>query len=515
MEYDIRKGELSVNETAINAKAEEPIDIDITLPDYCPDIQRILKCQIKPVVHVRAINQDRLDIEGDVKLKLLYLDEDKKILRCFDYKSPFSISMGLKDRNEEMINPVISTKSHVEYVNCRAVSPRRLNISGAFCVKAKITYKAFKSIACEVEDQSIEQKNQKLEVSEILSQAEKTFSINEILEIADGKPTIGNIIRSSVTPIIYESRAIANKIVLKGEALISILYRADIEENDIQNMEYSVPISQILDIDGVDDGSKCRVSVSLEDCEIEPGTDSTGEDTLIECEIKMTAVVIAYKDENINMISDVYSKEYELETQYKNMSVSKLLDGIKVNTEFTEDIDFKDRSVSKICCVYNDVHQVSASVKDDDMHFKGKYNVCIIAMDENDELMYIEKMMDFHYVHRLEERIDDLQIEADIQVTGITFRIRSASQLEIKAGICITADLSRNHSVKCLDSISADETSRREKDETASIVLYYAQKGESVWDIAMRYASSVQAIKEENDIDTDVLSTEKMLLIPV
>lgn len=515
MEYDIRKGELSVNVVALNAKAEEPINIDITLPDYCPDIQRILKCQIQPIINLRTVNQDRLDIEGNVKVKLMYLDEDKKVLRCFDYSSPFSISLDIKNFEDDMINPIIKTKAKVEYVNCRAVSPRRLNVSGAFSINAKVSYKTFKSISTEINNDTIEQKNQIEASSEIINQGEKPFSINEILEITDGKPKIGNIIRSEVTPVIYESRTIANKLVLKGEIIVKVMYKADLEENQIENMEYSLPLSQIIDMEGLEDDTKCMTSIEVLESNIEPRTDSSGEDTLIECELKLLASIVAYKERNINIISDVYSKEYELNTEYKNITLQKILEPLKINCEFSEEIDISDKDIKEICCIFNDINQVSATVQDDDICFKGKYNICMIISNQNDELMYIEKMMDFVHMYRMECPKENLQLDSDIKITSINYRIKGPSQIEVKVMAEMNTEVIQNQSIKCLDYITSDESKKRIKDEKASIIIYYAQKGESIWDIAMNYASSVRDIKEANDITDEILSDSKMLLIPV
>ena len=73
MEYRVMKGEIPVCETILDTSAEQPIDLDFSLPDYCPDIQKILKCQIYPTITEQTIS-DRLDVEGEVLVKLLYLD---------------------------------------------------------------------------------------------------------------------------------------------------------------------------------------------------------------------------------------------------------------------------------------------------------------------------------------------------------------------------------------------------------------------------------------------------------
>ena len=40
---------LSASEAVYDGCQEQPIDLDISLPDYCPDIQRVLKCQVNPL----------------------------------------------------------------------------------------------------------------------------------------------------------------------------------------------------------------------------------------------------------------------------------------------------------------------------------------------------------------------------------------------------------------------------------------------------------------------------------
>ena len=45
--------------------------------------------------------------------------------------------------------------------------------------------------------------------------------------------------------------------------------------------------------------------------------------------------------------------------------------------------------------------------------------------------------------------------------------------------------------------------------------LYYGAENEDIWDIAKRYSTSVDAVREENDIDGDKIENGGMLLIPI
>lgn len=50
MEYKLLQQAVSLNETVFDSSVEQSVDCDLTLPDYCPVIQRILKCQVTPQI---------------------------------------------------------------------------------------------------------------------------------------------------------------------------------------------------------------------------------------------------------------------------------------------------------------------------------------------------------------------------------------------------------------------------------------------------------------------------------
>ena len=82
MNYDVSKEILAVNNLVFDGCQELPIDIDFSLPDYCPDMQRILKCVVKPDISSRSISGDRLTIDGNASIHIIYIDADKNSVRC-------------------------------------------------------------------------------------------------------------------------------------------------------------------------------------------------------------------------------------------------------------------------------------------------------------------------------------------------------------------------------------------------------------------------------------------------
>ena len=74
MEYHLRTEVLQGTEVVFDGCQEQPVDLTLSLPDYCPDIQRILKCQIYPCITSKSIVGDSLEVNGNTMLRILYVD---------------------------------------------------------------------------------------------------------------------------------------------------------------------------------------------------------------------------------------------------------------------------------------------------------------------------------------------------------------------------------------------------------------------------------------------------------
>ncbi len=515
MEYSLNKGEISINETILDTIAEQPIDIDFTLPDYCKDINKILKCQVKPIIQNRSINGDKLDIDGSIKVRLLYLDEEKQIVRTFKYSAPFSFKMDIKRQGSEIINPIIFTKENIEYINCRAVSPRRMNISGAFSVHVKLLTKTHKQIVSQIADENVQQKSEKILASSLVCETEKPFLMSEILELAQGKPEIENIIRSDVIPILDEVKLIDDKAIMKGTVFVKIMYQSDVESSDIETMEYAVPISQILSMEGINESCNCEAQINLISYNMEAVEGSDGSNSLIESEMHFIASVIAYEKKSINIVTDAYSTKHDMLLEFSDITIDEVQDSIFESASLKENIDVNnDVAISQVFDIWNEMLNCNCSEDSGKLVIKGKYNICILAKGEDGFPLYIEKLAQFEYALDLNSS-NETSANLQASITSLSYRITPSGSIEAKAEIRfnITNKISRKY--KSINHASADESHEKTKDENASIVIYYAKCGESIWDIAMKYDTSMESIKRQNDIDVEILNSNTMLLIPV
>ena len=96
-------------DTMVTQAIEEPVDVDLTLPDYCPDIEKILKCTLSPQIFSRNISGGVLEIEGASVIKVMYVDSVRKTLRTSQQTVPFNRAINIKDYPENHFLDTVAT----------------------------------------------------------------------------------------------------------------------------------------------------------------------------------------------------------------------------------------------------------------------------------------------------------------------------------------------------------------------------------------------------------------------
>ena len=101
-----------------------------------------------------------------------------------------------------------------------------------------------------------------------------------------------------------------------------------------------------------------------------------------------------------------------------------------------------------------------------------------------------------------------------LYVAGISYRI-TGDGIEIKAELRLEAQVITQSSLKIISEIRADEDRPRARDTSAAPSIYYADPGESLWDIARPYRTSEDAIRKENNLAGEFVESRGKQWIPM
>ncbi|MGN0693010.1 MAG: DUF3794 domain-containing protein [Oscillospiraceae bacterium] len=286
MSLKINTEQLCSREIICKTAKEQPIELDYILPDYYPEIFRIIRCSACPTVTSCSVNGDRLTYELCVELKVIYCGGSGMNIRTVERRMNYSGSVDLEDNG---MLPAARVVPSVEYINCRAVTGRRIDIHGAVSVSVTVTAEKMRSVISDVFGCGVLLKKQQITCPSPEIYAEKRVTVSERIDLGSEKPPISDILRCSAIVLTSENKAIANKLAVKGDIKVNMLYTCRGDDGDTaqpEAMQFTVPYSQIMDMDGLDDRYEVRSSVTVSGCELRPESeDGSGDARSVECEV--------------------------------------------------------------------------------------------------------------------------------------------------------------------------------------------------------------------------------------
>ncbi len=509
MDYMLEREKVAVDETVYDGTQEQPVDMDLSLPDYCPDIQRILKCQIYPRITSRSILGDRLMIDGNYTVRVFYLDPDGTCVRCCESGDSYSAEIALKQPAD---NARILSAARVEYINCRATSPRKLDIHGAFSLCSRVICPGQGDLVSNIAGDDVEQRKETLTISQPVGFSQQQFSVDEVLELGQGKPPADSILRSDAFAVLQDVKITPGKLMIRGEACVKFLYSSSGDSESLETMEYSLPFSQVLDCGGVTDDCLCDVKLETASVEAQIKNDYSGDKTFFDTQVKIFASARALKKSQVTFVNDAYSKKYDMKLESKPKTLESLEEIVSETFLHSAELSADKNTVSKVFDVWSELGSVSAEASGGNVKFKGKYSLCVLAADSENKPFYFERLLDFECIKQCSSS-GNLKCEADVRAGAVSYRI-TGKGIETKTELRLSAGIYQSYSVKAISAASADETKPIARD-TAALCLYFADAGENLWNIAREYRTSLQSIRSENGLTGDAVENRGMLLIPM
>ena len=508
MEYNLSKHSVSNLNCFLDTVNEQIVDVDITLPDYCPDVEKILKCTLKPKIYTKRISSGQLTIDGVSCVHILYCDGIKHSIRAFEQSVPFTATFSLKSTPEHYIT-LAHTKC--EYINCRALSNRKLVVHGAFSLYAKVLSKSTNDVYSFDEECDLQVKHREIEVSDLCALCDEQFSVTEEITLSS-KPHVEAMLDYSVDSNIVEVKSIENKIMLNAELRLDVMYISDLEKCTVEHISYVFPFNRVFDCDGVGDDLSCFGTLDVLAHDLHLKNDSLSETSAFVLDVKLNFAQQGYMCKNMKVIEDAYSTCYSVAPEKEMMRTEKNLEVLHYTHFAKESISTDGVKISKVLNIYCENIFLTPVMSDGVLSLSGKAIICILLFSEDDAPVYLERTIELDLKPEISRTFDKAELFM-CSVNSLSFRLVDDYNIEIKAEVkadIVLCDMIVENIVTNIKVLSDDNI---EKDDCA-LVLYFAEKGESVWDISKKYLTSETALVRENSLSDDVLSSPLMLLIP-
>ncbi len=505
MDFNVEKDLICNCRIIREAKAEQIVDSDMTLPDYCPDIKSILRCSVEPGIKSVNVTGNRITAQGNAVIRLVYVSTDDKI-SCFEQNFPMDKYVEMNALTAEC-QAVATAK--VSYVNCRAVSPRRVDIHGCISVMFSVFRCEKQEFVSDVSDNHTQLKYQSLNVCDAVGCTSKLFDMSEVVPVGDTESPVKSIAYADGFSVINEIKAVNNKLLLKGEFVLNAVLCC--EDGTVRKTEHIMPISRIIELDGLDESCICDISTKVSSLDVQLRADENGNMQNLDMAVCIRTFVCAYRERKCACVQDAYSLKSELELSKSAVEVKRYVQTLDENflVAFQTELDGCEKG-EIIDCRCDGVTNVSA-FSPDGVEVSGTVTVCITYLDDEGKPAMAQRQNDYHFIKSFDGVDGKLSCECDVCAVAVSANGRG-SALSVKVQLNIRGIVFETRNVSAVSDVSVVNPSK--SSHASSITVYFSESGESLWDIAKRYNTSEEAIRRRNNISGDVIETEKMLIIP-
>lgn len=509
MEDKIVKALIYENKTVLSESAEQPIDIDFTLPEYYPDVSRILKCCAVARISSKGTNGTSVTCEGTVTVTVIYADNDN-MLNSYEYQYSFSKNFETQGFDG---NICLCARAATDYINCRAVTARKIDVHGAVSITVTATERAAFEAISDIDSPDVEIMRKTVSAYMPMFCGEKSLIIEEETEIGAGAKDVNCIIRYDGTATVKESKLLAGKAVVKGELGINLLYCND--DGEIVTLREDIPLSGIIETDSTGEDCGLDVTAEIAALEIKPKSDADGRPRGFSINAKVLLCVKTFCNNEVTLLLDAYSRKYETAVTKGELNINRIADNINETFAVKGTLPFEEGQIAKVTDLWCNIKSTSSRFEDGAFVADGIIAVSMIVEDADGVPAFYEREIPFNYRYAVSNCCDSLFAEPQITVQSCSYTLTADSNVDVRADIGVNAAVYERERLNPVVDITVDEERPAHRCLECAMVVYFASAGESIWDIASKYLADIDEVKRINETEDDVLKTDKTLLIPV
>lgn len=485
------------------------IEQDIIVPDSKPDALKIVNIIVTPYVNNYEVNKSSIKVMGKLNYFIIYkVSDDKFGTRGLYVTFPFNEVLECNKISKEC-NVIIEPKC--KNVIYSLPNERKISVKSEINFKVKISKNVTVNLIKNFEESPcIETKCKEEVFDNIICQKESVIASKEEVMLPKEADDFFELLKAEPKIVNTEYKDSFNKIMLKGDIDIDLMYIAQDSDEEVKKVKLTVPFSAMVELENISERAKFDIKYVIEDFAISLNTEITSTKTF-NIEYQIGSFVTMYEEEDIEYVQDFYSQNKELnyeEEVVEAMSKSYTTSKDIVIKESLNDVVPQDM---KIIDYWIDTNNLNISANTKQVTLQGNAKLYLILQNiQNNELesKTVDIMIDQNYDVGVSEP-DNVYASIEDKILSVTQR---GNDIDVVLTLIIDTNVENISKISIIDKI---EDAILNSESLDSINIYVVKKGDSLWNIAKKYKTSVDKIVKTNEIDNkdQINIGEKLLII--
>ena len=484
---------------------EQNSQAEFAVPEYMPEILRIVKSEATARIESCRTVGNRVTIDGVCEMRAVYTSEDGGIYTLTQTENfTRHCENGLFDGACD-----VTAKTAVNYVNCRATATRRAEIKASLLISLTAWRAKTVSTVCSGACKNLEEKCVPVVASSLGCRKTRRFAMSDTVSFT---MPASFIISSKACAVCGEIRKINNKIMIKGEAVVEIVYVPAGDKNAAERLRHTLPVNQILEFEGMEERYTGDVTLRCTACEVLLRSDGDGICRSADIALGVDACVTMWETKEFAVINDAYSVGSAVELKKERCSFVSPVCELNETETVNSVVQIGGEGVSAVLDAVAEAGEPAVECKNGELCVSGSIKLAMLIRDSGGSLSGYEKMLDYTVSKKLENECGALVASPSVTVTSADWSVNGDSAVEVRIEISVCGTVFSESAVEAVTGITfCDAPVKRSKN---AVTVYFPEKEENLWSIARRYNTTVKAIARENAIEGDSTGDLKILFIP-
>ncbi len=470
--------------------------VESVVPDTDADIGKVAVVQSAVCLKSKDLTGHGVLISGEASASVLCICEGQTGVSVLRLKKPFTIEYEVENLELESLAQIALS---VQGTDVRVVNPRKLSVTfemeGALscyrperlCTDTALPADEALGLHARVEERSLPLPN---------AVCEKSLAVNEQFPLPTGGARLSRLVSERAELLVSDCQLIGSKIILKGSAEISVCaITEDVEEPRL--LSFSTPFSQIIEVN-TDSMSYCTVHPEITGTYFELVDTISGE-RVLDMELHAVMQLVCSETRSVRSITDIYSNLMPAEPVRETRSF-ELISGVQKRrmsaeerVSLTEECGELLLTMGSLSRVSQEGDKLSAAVNLDFLYRNGAG-----LLSAGRRTLALSQELGGEVLRVLGARLVSLQARADGD------SVSCSVMLELDCLSCLNTELA------AVTGAVLDEEKRYAPESFPTLTLVRPE-GETLWELAKRYHSSEEKIREYNG---EAVEGAPILMIP-
>ena len=505
-----------MNKLKCKSSLQMTLDNDFNVPDVKPDIEHLVKEQgdIR-ISDVKAIN-GKLIVKGTLLFNVIYVsDDNSRPVYNLSGEIPFDEVINME---EGCSDDDVTVRWDLEDLTAGMINSRKLSVKAVVRLNVAVEdiYDQETAVGVESSD-DVRYMNKVFSITGIGVSKKDTYRVKDEIHLPSNKANIFDIIYQEVDLRNVECRLMDNKFTVKGELPIFFMYIGEGEDNNLEYYETEIPFNGMIDCSGCSEDMIDNITCNILNKSMEVKPDSDGEQRIVDVEVVLNLDIKAYQEDEVEAISDVYSPRKECIPTYrdavyenllvKNSSKNRIVDRIRV--------DESKPAMLQICHAGGAVKIDDITTVEDGIEVDGviDVNLLYISADDARPLNNMRGVLPFTQLVEVKGINKNCVYDIKPALEQMSVIMLDSDEIEVKAVLSISAIVFERITERVMVDLESEDINLDKLQAMPSITGYIVKPNETLWDIAKKFYTTMEALQEMNDLDSIVVHPGDKILV--